>query len=141
MKKAAIFFCLLGLLASLCGCSQSKAQEEYVIKEELFWTSINELYVNTKDYLGRDVRLSGVLYQYEYEGENHNTVIRMASCCGPDDVAVGLEFNWDGDLPEQDTWIEVVGELISVTEDGQEYLMLTAKSVTETDAGSLTVSN
>lgn len=140
MKKAALMLCLVALLVGLVGCGASKDTSEFVIGEDLFWTTINEMYINMEDYIGRTVRLSGVLQQYEADGRAYNAVIRMATCCGPDDVPIGFEFTWDGELPPVDTWIEVVGKLVHVKDDGEEYLMIEAASVQETEAGKLEVS-
>jgi uncharacterized membrane protein YcgQ (UPF0703/DUF1980 family) len=139
VKKAALALCLIVLLAGLAGCGSGKDTSEFVVGEEMFWTTINEMYINMEDYVGRTVRLSGVLQEYEYEGKPYNAVIRMATCCGPDNVPVGFEFTWNGDLPPADTWIEVVGKLVKVTDGGEDYLMIEATSVEETEEGEYNV--
>jgi uncharacterized membrane protein YcgQ (UPF0703/DUF1980 family) len=139
MKKAALLLCLVVLLASLFGCGESKDTSVFAIGEEMFWTTINEMYINMEDYVGRTVQLSGVMQEYEYDGKPYNAVIRMATCCGPDNVPIGFEFTWDGDLPAPDTWIEVVGKLVKETDNGDDYLMIEATSVQETEEGEYNV--
>ena len=47
-----------------------------------------------------------------------------------DGAMCGFEFTWDGSMPENNDWIEVVGSLRSYEDDGWTYLTLDAKFVT-----------
>jgi putative membrane protein len=52
----------------------------------------------------------------------------------------GFEFTWDGEMPSDNDWIEVVGTLNKYDLDGQTYLTLKASSVTvKTERGAESV--
>lgn len=55
-NRTAAAFCLLILLASPL-CAAEKALE---IKERVFVSLINEIYINADDYIGKKIRLQGV---------------------------------------------------------------------------------
>lgn len=104
------------------------------ITEKMYVTYINEIYLNTEDYLGKTIRLQGMYKPYidENTGLTYYYVYRTGpGCCGNDGDMCGFEFTWDGDMPKDDDWIEVVGSLRSYEDDdGWVYLTLDSKSVT-----------
>ena len=102
----------------------------------MYVTYINEIYVNTDDYLGQMIRIQGIsqAYKDENDGKTYYYVYRTGpGCCGNDGSMCGFEFTWDGDMPKDKDWIEVVGSLRTYNEDGYDYLTLDAKSVTVMD--------
>ena len=113
------------------------------ITENMYVTYINEIYINTEDYIGKILRIEGMFQAYKDENtkKTYYYVYRTGpGCCGNDGSMCGFEFSWDGDMPKDNDWIEVVGKLRSYEEDGYTYLTLDAKSVTVMDArGSETV--
>lgn len=103
------------------------------ITEKMYVAYINEVYVNTDDYIGKTVRIQGMFQPYtdENTGQTYYYVYRTGpGCCGNDGSMCGFEFTWGGDMPNDNDWIEVVGSLRTYEEDGWSYLTLDAKSVT-----------
>lgn len=113
------------------------------ITENMYVAYINEIYINTEDYLGKVIRIQGMFQAYtdENTGNTYYYVYRTGpGCCGNDGSMCGFEFTWDGDMPKDNDWIEVVGKLRQYEEDGTAYLTLDAESVTVMDErGSETV--
>jgi putative membrane protein len=102
------------------------------ITEKMYVSYINEIYVNTDDYIGKIIRIEGMFQAYtdENTGNIYYYVYRTGpGCCGNDGSMCGFEFTWNGDMPKDNDWVEVVGSLRSYEEDGCEYLTLDAKSV------------
>lgn len=101
------------------------------ITEKLFIAQSNDIYVNTDDYLGKTIKYEGIFQSYYYDvtDTTYYSVIRYGpGCCGYDANA-GFEVVWDGDYPEQDDWVEVVGTLETYEEGGAEYLRLKLSSL------------
>lgn len=115
--------------------STSTDQEDDIdidISEEMYTQWINEIYTNPDDYEGNVIRLQGAYMaeQDERNGNVYDYVYRQGpGCCGTDGAICGFEFTYDGIMPEDDEWIEVIGVLEQYEEDGTTYLNLKADSV------------
>lgn len=113
--------------------SKEKAASDDVIEitEKMYVAYINDIYTNTSEYLNRIIKIEGMFTTEEYDGNNYYYVYRVGpGCCGNDGSMCGFEFKYDGDMPKDNEWIEVIGELISYEENGVTYLSLQAESVT-----------
>ncbi len=95
------------------------------IRERMFITQINEIFLNLENYKGKQIKLEGFMYISQDQGKTYNYVVRNSpGCCGNDGLA-GFEFIWDGDMPKENQWLEVVGVLDLIKEeDGLEYPVL-----------------
>lgn len=103
------------------------------ITEKMYVSYINEIYVNTPDYIGQNIRIQGMFQAYtdETTGLTYYYVYRVGpGCCGNDGSMCGFEFTWSGDLPKDNDWIEVIGSLRTYEDDGWNYLTLDASTVT-----------
>ncbi|GMO59237.1 MAG: hypothetical protein Ta2A_05060 [Treponemataceae bacterium] len=92
------------------------------IKDRLFIAQTNDMFLNPDDYFGKTVKVAGIFKLGGYE-DPHYFVIRYGpGCCGYDGTA-GFEVKWDsaGKYPEQDAWVEALGEFKSYEEDGYPY--------------------
>lgn len=148
------------LMFNMCGCgSDSKKQSNFnseqseeldgldnenedvneevlEISENFFLTQINDIYTNEEDYLGRKLKYQGILetMDYEEDGQIINIIYvfrRSPGCCGNDGTA-GFEVLWDGELPSQDSWVEIEGTLITFEDkQGNEFLQLKLDSLKE----------
>lgn len=110
--------------------AQSDPETDVVeIKEKMFITQINDIYLNPDEYKDKKIKLEGFHSVVEMDGETVHGVIRNGpGCCGNDGVA-GFEFVWDGEYPKENDWLRVVGTLEIVEEDGIEYMYLKASEV------------
>lgn len=148
----------IGMLLLLSGCSQAPLVDEaqadvsssimieppnmVVIGEKLFIAQVNDIYLNTDDYLGKTVKMEGMFYSSYYEPTDsvYCMVIRFGpGCCGSDGQ-VGFEVTWSDDsieMPAEDDWVEVIGVLEEYEELGNTYLQLNLSSLTVLDVRGL----
>lgn len=99
------------------------------IKEKMFVTQMNDIYINTEDYLGKSIEYEGMFKSVYYEAEDitYHMVIRYGpGCCGYDGES-GLEVIWEDEsktYPNVDDWVRVQGVLEQYEENGYNYLRL-----------------
>ena len=79
------------------------------ITDNFFIEQTNDLYLNLNDYIGKTIKIEGLIYSYEdSNGDICYAVVRNTlGCCGNDGLAV-LDIRYDEDYPEEDTWVEVI---------------------------------
>jgi len=112
--------------------SSLPADADIEIKEKMFIAQTNDIYLNAEDYLGKVIKYEGIFDSYTWEEENQTyySVIRYGpGCCGNDGNA-GFEVVWDGDYPEKNDWVEIIGTLEAYGENGWQYLRLNLSSLT-----------
>lgn len=150
MKKWSVLLVLVMLL-SLVGC-QGKAADSVAtappeadaaaqalpdlpmvdITEKMFIAQCNDVYLNPDEYQGKAIRLEGMYQNFEdsTDGTQYHYVMRNSpGCCGADGT-IGFEFLFDGEMPQFNDWIEVVGTVEKVTLGESEYIVLRALKVT-----------
>jgi len=104
------------------------------IKEKMFLSQVNDVYLNAEDYLGKTIKLEGIFKQDDGYNKSYSFVIRYGpGCCGYDGTA-GFEVAWANEkanpYPPVDSWVEVAGVLKSYKEDGDmQYLYLDLASL------------
>ena len=115
----------------LSGCSSSDRILE--INDKMFLSQVSDIYTNYKDYDGKKVKIEGIYNYFEYDEETNHIVYRNGpGCCG-DDGLVGLFFNYDGEHPLYNDWIEVVGTLEIGQVNGLEDIIINVESLTVND--------
>jgi uncharacterized membrane protein YcgQ (UPF0703/DUF1980 family) len=109
------------------------------IKEKMFIAQVNDVYSNPKDYLEKTIKLEGIFKIEQYPGiqKPYCFVIRYGpGCCGADGSA-GFEVAWDKNAqkqyPSADSWVEAVGILKSMEEDGAPFIYLDLMSLNVMD--------
>jgi len=101
------------------------------IKEKMFIAQTNEIYINTKDYLGKTIKYEGIFNEVQSNGKTYRYVIRYGPGCCPGDVsAAGFEVVWDKAYPKHDDWVEAAGVLETYNDGGIPTLRLALKSLT-----------
>ncbi|MDR2729571.1 MAG: hypothetical protein LBB81_01575 [Treponema sp.] len=99
------------------------------IKEKMFISQVNDVYVNPEDYLGKTIKLEGIFKMEQGYDKLYCFVLRYGpGCCG-NDGNVGFEVAWDKErekpYPGIDSWVEATGELKTYEEDEDyQYLYL-----------------
>lgn len=105
------------------------------IKERMFINQCNDVYLNPDDYRGKIIKLQGIYdgFTDKETGEKLNFVFRYGpGCCGYDGVA-GFEFDYKGNIPNPQDWIEVVGVVEILEIDNYETVRLNAISLNVLD--------
>ena len=93
------------------------------IKERVFVSLTNEIYLNAEDYIGKKIRLQGIFEKYtdDETGETFYSVTRRGpGCCGSD-LNPGFEVKWDKPYPRPGVWVDATG-ILELYE--KEYLRL-----------------
>ena len=141
-KKYGIAFAIIAALLSVCAISCSKAQETATdanileIPERMFATQVNDIYLNAGDYLGKTIKMEGILMsaQFHTVGTPIHYIIRYApgGCCGSDGQA-GFEVKWaagsEQKYPADNSWVEAIGVLSEYENDAMQYLYLELSSL------------
>ncbi len=119
-------------LSVLGGCGGSSEQSILEITEKMFITQINDIYYNFDDYKDRTVAVEGMYAVFYAWDENlaSPAVFRYGPGCCENDGWGGFMLDYDGELPEEDDWIRVVGVPKLVTAyDGYIDLYLDVDSI------------
>ena len=100
------------------------------IRERMFLSEINDIYLNSDEYIGKKIKYEGYFATFYNESteENYYFVIRNGpGCCG-NDSHVGFEIQWNDDIPMENQWLEVTGILEIYEKNDYKYLRLLLKS-------------
>ena len=104
------------------------------IKEKMFIAQTNEIYINTKDYIGKTIIYEGIFHEAasgDGGGRKYRYVIRYGPGCCPGDVsAAGFEVVWDKGYPKHNDWVKAAGVLEQYDDNGIPALRLALKSLT-----------
>ena len=123
-------------LLFITGCDKTEENNIIEIREVMFMTQVNDIYLNANDFLGRTIKLEGIFTEDTWDNVYYCFVIRNApgGCCG-NDGRVGFEVKWPEDRsganPENNSWVEATGVLKSYEENANRllYLELTSLNV------------
>jgi len=134
---AAIFVIFVIIIVFTTSGARSENNSGIVeIKEKMFISQVNDVYLNSDDYLGKTIKLEGIFMTETYSyvrPEPYCFVIRYGpGCCGYDGNS-GFEVIWTGNrgasYPENNSWVEAIGVLRTYKEDNYEYLYLDLTSL------------
>ena len=123
--------CLL-LMPATSGETADKAGKIIEIRDKMFITQTDDIYINIKDYVGRTVRYEGIYTTFPPmpgEERQHMVFRNAPGCCGNDGVA-GFMVAWDRDYPSPNDWVKVEG-VLETLESGMPRVRLTALTVME----------
>ena len=162
MKKTTLVLLVFALIALSCGnekknetannanfTASTKTQVTTSgpidVRENMFITQINDINLNYKTYLGRDVKIQGMFKHLSWDGKDYYYVFRKTpGCCG-DDGEIGFELSWDPNFqgtkttddgrtyPKQNDWVEVQGKLSNYEKSGFPFLYLALSDINVMD--------
>ena len=97
------------------------------ITDSYFMSKVNDVYINYKEYIGKEIEYEG--FVYFPEDHNYSMVVgRNYYCCGNDSFVVGFECNTDKQFKE-DAWVKVKGT-VQINDDNSSdiypYLKITS---------------
>lgn len=82
------------------------------IREKMFIAQIEDIYYNIEDFKDKYIKIEGMYSVVEPEegdiGKVHFVYRNAPGCCGNDGWA-GFMLNYDGEYPNTNDWIQVVG--------------------------------
>lgn len=112
------------------------------ITDNYFIEQTNDLYLNLNDYVGRTIKIEGLIYSYEdSNGDTCYAVVRNTpGCCGSDGLA-GLDIRYDENYPEENLWVEVIGVVGTDTMYGSQIPAIQVSSMTIKEKGTTFVTN
>jgi uncharacterized membrane protein YcgQ (UPF0703/DUF1980 family) len=105
------------------------------IQEKMFATQVNDVYLNTRDYLGKTIKLEGIFKCEQDNEKSYCYVVRygFGGCCGTD-ANIGFGVAWAQEkaesYPSAESWVEAIGVLkIDKAAGNSLYLDLSSLSV------------
>lgn len=113
------------------------------ITDSFFIEAVNDVYYNIDDYLGKTIKMEGLIYEYAANDSNDIcvAVVRQTpGCCGNDGLS-GLDIRYDGEYPAENTWVTVVGVIGTDTVYGETIPVIQVTSLEQTEVGTTFVSN
>jgi len=128
MKKLVGIFAFAMILAA---CIPNEANDNVlVIGDRFFITQVNDIFVNTQEYMGRTIRYEGLFRTVDWFPTPHDSFIvyrYTMSCCGEDPI--GFEVILPAGMrPLEDfVWVEVTG----VVERSHGFPAIRATSIVE----------
>ncbi len=110
--------------------------KEIIIRDKLFIAQCNDIYLNPDEYKDNTIRWQGIYTESTNPQTNelYRFVIRYGpGCCGNDGVA-GFEIMYDGETrPNQNDWVEAVGVIEMIEENGAEFVSVRLSELTILD--------
>lgn len=108
--------------------------DTYIITEDNYINGVNEIYANPEKYLGKRIEFEGEYMAEMYENEMFYQVYRtLHEHCDEDhDHAndpvkrVGFRISYDGDKPNDESFVRVSGILDTYEDNGTNYLIIKA---------------
>ena len=132
VKNKFIFFIIFLLFVSLLfiTCKKSGNEETIVeIRDRLFISQVNDVYLNSSDYFGKKIKLEGIYNEEMWRNSLYRSIVRYGpgGCCG-NDANVGFEVRWPQNSPNEypgvDSWVEATGILRFYFDHSERYIYL-----------------
>ncbi|MDR2542443.1 MAG: hypothetical protein LBC80_03215 [Treponema sp.] len=119
----------------ITGCNRIRTEENSIIeiRERMFLTQIQDIYMNINSYLGKTLRLEGIFLNSQMNGEQFYSVYRNSidNCCGGGKI--GFDVRWpeghEKPFPETDSWVDVTGVLSFYQQGSSRFLYLELSSL------------
>ncbi|MBQ9657964.1 MAG: hypothetical protein IJV31_04255 [Clostridia bacterium] len=112
------------------------------ITDNYFIQQTNDIYFNLNDYIGKTIKMQGLVYSYDVGDEQrcYAVVRNTPGCCGNDGLA-GVDIRYNGEYPEENTWVEVVGVVREDTVLGEVIPAIEVTSIEKKETGTTFVTN
>lgn len=109
--------------------------DEVIIRDKLFIAQCNDIYLNPDEYMEKTIRWEGIYTEATNPetNETYKFVIRYGpGCCGNDGTA-GFEILYDKETPNPNDWVEAVGKIEMIEENGEEFVAVRLSELTVLD--------
>lgn len=124
------------------GSKEKSSNKIIEITDNFFIEQTTDIYLNLEDYLGKTIKIQGLIYTYQNNnGDICYAVVRNTpGCCGTDGLA-GIDIRYDGEYPEENTWVKVEGVMGKDWALGETVPAIQVVSIEETEKGQTFVTN
>ena len=132
MKKVWAILLALFWLVPACA-ADNPIKPDYRIRENYFFGMITDIFTNFGNYEGKMIQYEGFVMPIPEDAEDESiseafAVVRMATCCGPDDYPIGFACE-HSEVPADDAWVSVTGVLRSRSFQDDDYPYLEVKEL------------
>lgn len=107
----------------------SEIPDKIVIKDEGFITDLDKIFNNVDAYAGKTITVEGFVRNIN---ESNFSVLRyydMPHGDHTDEVTVGINITYDGEMPKTDDWVVVTGTIQSEIYNGSKQPIVKASKV------------
>lgn len=106
-------------------------QEVIEIPDDIFMETLTSLDLYKENFIGKTMKISGFIYRADEMNAEQFAVGRIAmACCAADSLPFGVLTEYPGAAKyEDDTWVEITGEMDVTEFNGYEIILLKAKSI------------
>lgn len=108
---------------------------DILIKDESFITQLDDIFINLDEYLGKTLKIQGIVKIID---KSSFSIIRLYDMPHDDhthEVFVGIDANYSGNIPPEDTWIEASGVIDRQFKDGKEEPVLKIQFISNIEPG------
>ncbi|MGL4738826.1 MAG: rhodanese-like domain-containing protein [Cellulosilyticaceae bacterium] len=102
----------------------SGSQDKVVIDDAHFVEQMDVLYLDPAKYEGQSIVYEGFVAEVEMGRYGVVRYMDMAHEGHSDEILVGLEAQYDGEWPVDDTWVRIQGTIQSIEENGEKIPMV-----------------
>ena len=139
MKKLlSILLCLI--ICSMFGCKANNqnpngtgsvvSADTITLLDNSFVSQANDIYKNTGNYKDKVIIVQGIYTSNTVNNKEHHYVYRKTKTPEGENTTVGFEFNYSGQMPKANDWIEIFGNVEPSTgADGKESVIINATRV------------
>lgn len=102
---------------------------DITIKDDTFITQMDEVFINIYDYIGKTMKVEGIVKNVS--GKNF-AVVRLYDMQHEDhshEVTVGIDAEYNGEVPAEDSWVKIIGVIDKQVRDGKDKPVLKVKSL------------
>lgn len=110
----------------------------YVINEDTYLQQVNEILSHKDAYIGKEISLSGIYGDYDYNGKVYKMIYRTTPGTSGNNGIAAFDINYAGETElESGDWINITGTLKSYIDetDNEEYLEIDVKKLEKIEEG------
>ena len=114
---------------------QKLKNNDIIIKDESFITQLDDIFINLDDYIGKTLKIQGIVKVID---DSNFSIIRLYDMAHDDhthEVFVGIDANYSGHIPPEDTWVEASGVIDKQFKDEKEEPILKLQIISTIEPG------
>ncbi len=112
-----------------------------LIKDETFITQLDDIFINLDEYIGKTLKIQGIVKVIDDSNFSITRLYDMDHGDHTDEVFVGIDANYSGNIPSHDTWVEASGVIDKQLKNGEEKPVLKIQTISKIEAGLEKVTN